>query len=279
MTSLTRRLALAAIAPLALATLTACSRTKAGGPVVLNGRIEAPTVDLSPKVAGRVVEVKVREGDRFKAGDLLVTLDLGETGLTVERDRQGLLAAEQRLRDLETGSRKPEIAAAEAEVVDRRAAADLAKKELARQEQLMARKVGVARDLDRARVELERATAALRVSEERLALAREGFRQHQTEGARAEVDRAAAVLAQSETVAREREIRAPADGVVLHRIAEPGLLLGAGQAALTMAFADRLYVTLRAVEKHVTSIFSKLDLPASTDDHRRVLAVLLFLRG
>jgi len=37
-------------------------------------------------------------------------------------------------------------------------------------------------------------------------------------------------------------------------------------------------VTLRAVEKHVTSIFSKLDLPATTDDHRRVLAVLLFFR-
>ena len=45
------------------------------------------------------------------------------------------------------------------------------------------------------------------------------------------------------------------------------------------AIADRMFVTLRAVEKHVTSIFSKLDLPASTDDHRRVLAVLLFLRG
>jgi DNA-binding NarL/FixJ family response regulator len=45
------------------------------------------------------------------------------------------------------------------------------------------------------------------------------------------------------------------------------------------AIADRLFVTPRAVEKHVTSIFSKLDLPTSTDDHRRVLAVLTFLRG
>jgi DNA-binding NarL/FixJ family response regulator/class 3 adenylate cyclase len=44
------------------------------------------------------------------------------------------------------------------------------------------------------------------------------------------------------------------------------------------AIADRMFVTLRAVEKHVTSIFSKLDLPASADDHRRVLAVLRFLR-
>jgi DNA-binding NarL/FixJ family response regulator/class 3 adenylate cyclase len=45
------------------------------------------------------------------------------------------------------------------------------------------------------------------------------------------------------------------------------------------AIADRLYVTPRAVEKHVTSIFSKLDLPATTEDHRRVLAVLAFVQG
>src|SRR5690349_21011874 len=44
------------------------------------------------------------------------------------------------------------------------------------------------------------------------------------------------------------------------------------------AIAQKLVVTLRAVEKHVTSIFSKLDLPASAEDHRRVLAVLTFLR-
>ena len=44
------------------------------------------------------------------------------------------------------------------------------------------------------------------------------------------------------------------------------------------AIAERLFVTLRAVEKHVTSIFVKLHLPATTDDHRRVLAVLAFLQ-
>jgi len=44
------------------------------------------------------------------------------------------------------------------------------------------------------------------------------------------------------------------------------------------AIADRLFVTLRAVEKHVTNIFGKLGLPATTDDHRRVLAVLAYLK-
>ena len=45
------------------------------------------------------------------------------------------------------------------------------------------------------------------------------------------------------------------------------------------AIADKLVVTLRAVEKHVTSIFAKLHLPASEQDHRRVLAVLTFLQS
>jgi DNA-binding NarL/FixJ family response regulator len=45
------------------------------------------------------------------------------------------------------------------------------------------------------------------------------------------------------------------------------------------AIAEQLVVTERAVEKHVTSIFGKLDLAPAPEDHRRVLAVLAFLRG
>jgi DNA-binding NarL/FixJ family response regulator len=43
------------------------------------------------------------------------------------------------------------------------------------------------------------------------------------------------------------------------------------------AIAEALVVTERAVEKHVTSIFSKLDLPPTVEDHRRVLAVLKYV--
>ena len=43
------------------------------------------------------------------------------------------------------------------------------------------------------------------------------------------------------------------------------------------AIASELVVTERAVEKHVTGIFGKLDLPATAEDHRRVLAVLAYL--
>ena len=43
------------------------------------------------------------------------------------------------------------------------------------------------------------------------------------------------------------------------------------------AIGERLVITERAVQKHVTSIFMKLDLPQSADDHRRILAVLAYL--
>jgi DNA-binding NarL/FixJ family response regulator/class 3 adenylate cyclase len=45
------------------------------------------------------------------------------------------------------------------------------------------------------------------------------------------------------------------------------------------AISERMFITPRAVEKHVTSIFHKLRLPATSEDHRRVLAVLTFLRA
>jgi len=45
------------------------------------------------------------------------------------------------------------------------------------------------------------------------------------------------------------------------------------------AVARQLFVTEAAVNKHVRSIFAKLDLPQDTDDHRRVLAVLAYLRA
>jgi DNA-binding NarL/FixJ family response regulator len=54
-------------------------------------------------------------------------------------------------------------------------------------------------------------------------------------------------------------------------------LMAEGRSNAAMAAA--LGVSERAVEKHVTAIFSKLDLPLAAADHRRVLAVLAFLRS
>jgi DNA-binding NarL/FixJ family response regulator len=79
----------------------------------------------------------------------------------------------------------------------------------------------------------------------------------------------------SQLLARRR------DDSVLDRITarEQEVLALMAQGYSNQAIADRLVITVRAVEKHVTSIFDKLGLPATNDSHRRVLAVLAFLRS
>jgi HlyD family secretion protein len=222
--------------------------------VHLNGRLEAPLVDLAPKVSGRVISVAVKEGDRVKAGDLLVTLDLGDTALAVERDRHGVESARARLQDLSVGSRRAEVASAEAQLADRQAAVELAEREMQRQQLLLSKAVGAERDFDRAKTDLERAQAAARISEEQLALTREGFRRWQTAQARSEVDKAQTLLRQSEVVANERELRAPADGMVTHKMVEPGQLLAAGQTGMTLALTGRLYVRTFVPETKIGAV-------------------------
>jgi len=51
------------------------------------------------------------------------------------------------------------------------------------------------------------------------------------------------------------------------------------QGSSNQGIADRLTITVRAVEKYVSSIFGKLGLPSSASESRRVLAVLLYLRS
>jgi len=51
------------------------------------------------------------------------------------------------------------------------------------------------------------------------------------------------------------------------------------QGRSNKAIAEQLVITVRAVQKHVTSIFGKLNLPSTDDDHRRILAVLTYLRA
>ena len=163
--------------------------------------------------------------------------------VAVDRDREGVKSAEARYQDLAEGSRRPEILAAEADVADKRVAAragETAARPPARAARR--RRSGRRATSTSRRPESTAPPRGLKASEERLKLTVEGFRKFQTEQAQHDVGRAKSVLTQSETVAREAEIRAPADGVILHRIAEPGLLLSAGQPALTMAFANRLYV-------------------------------------
>jgi DNA-binding NarL/FixJ family response regulator len=79
----------------------------------------------------------------------------------------------------------------------------------------------------------------------------------------------------SQLLSKRRE-RGPLDEITA-REREVLELMAEGRS--NQGIADRLEISERGVQKHVTSIFERLGIPAGTDDHRRVLAVLTFLRA
>jgi DNA-binding NarL/FixJ family response regulator len=76
-----------------------------------------------------------------------------------------------------------------------------------------------------------------------------------------------------------READGPSQAIATLTARERETLELIAQGRTNAAIARELVVTLGAVEKHISNIFSKLDLSATDDDHRRVLAVLTFLRA
>ena len=211
-----------ALVCLALAGAAACRQAADPNLIRLNGRIEAVMVDISPKVTGRVREVLVREGERVKAGDVLIRLDLGETTLSVARDRSQVAAAEARVRDLEAGSRTSEIAAAEADVRDRKAALAIPRRSVAAAVHARAQGRNRAPYVERATTEVERLKANVSGSESRLKLLREGAR---LESGAAGAGRRGARENRASSSRRRWSTKAsprPADAIVVHRFAEPG---------------------------------------------------------
>ena len=81
-----------------------------------------------------------------------------------------------------------------------------------------------------------------------------------------------------EVVAQLVARRGPASPVAQLTPREREVLELMAEGRSNQAIGERMFITQRAVEKHVTSIFTKLRLPADAGDHRRVLAVLAFLR-
>jgi DNA-binding NarL/FixJ family response regulator len=71
------------------------------------------------------------------------------------------------------------------------------------------------------------------------------------------------------------------NGGPLERLTErEGEVLGLmAEGKTNRAISQQLYMSERAVERHVTAIFTKLELPVTDQDHRRVLAVLAYMKG
>ncbi|MDH5283054.1 MAG: efflux RND transporter periplasmic adaptor subunit [Gemmatimonadota bacterium] len=231
----------APILPALLALLFACGRTGADGPT-FPGTVELDESDHAPLVGGRIVEVRVTEGDTVTTGDTLALLVRAGLPEAVEQRVAQLSSMRARLADLRRGSREAEIARAQAD-------ADAAEAEVARTARDLTRVQEMAKDGAVSPQELDAATTAAATAARRrdaaratLELAREGTREDQIRAAEADVRTAEAQLRSARADIGELAVIAAVDGVVLSKNADPGEVVPAGTTIVTVGIVGRRWV-------------------------------------
>jgi HlyD family secretion protein len=231
------------------------------------GTLEMVEVDLAPMQPARVLEMRVREGDTVRAGQVLAVLEQAATEAQVPQTESRVSSAQARLRDLQAGPRAAEIARAQAELRARQAEADRAARELQRIRALEEAGAISRQALDNARAAASLADAQRDAARESVRVLRDGARSEQVEAARAEVSGAEAALQAARRTAGELTLVAPADGVVITRIAEPGEVLGAGQPALTLGDPRRPWTRVYVAPAALALLRTGQTLTATLDGH------------
>ncbi len=212
-----------------------------------NGRIEAVEIDIATKLAGRIKELRVSEGDGVTAGQVLAIMDTEqleaqkrEAEAQLRRAKIGISTAQSLVTQ-----REAERNAAIAVVAQREAELDAAEKKLARTEQLARNDNASLQSLDDDRARMQGAKAALSAAEAQRAASESaiGAAQSQVVDAEASVEAAQATIQRIEADLNDSILKAPRDGRVQYRVAQPGEVLAPGGRLLNVIDLGDVYMT------------------------------------
>lgn len=212
-----------------------------------NGRIEAVEIDISARLAGRLKDVLVREGDFVEVGKVIALMDIEQLNAQKrEADAQLTRAriAIDTAKSLVT-QRQAEKDAASAVVSQNDVQLQSARRRLERSAQLF--KSGTVSDqtLDDDRARVDGAVAALGAAKANLSAsdAAIGTAKAQVVDAEAAVEAAQATVARIEADLRDSELKAPRSGRVQYLVAQPGEVIAAGGRVLNMLDIGDVFMT------------------------------------
>ena len=217
----------------------------------VTGTIEAIQVDVSAKIAGRIAERPVNEGDRVVAGQLLVRLDEAELAAEVRRQEAAVRTAQSALNDLLAGARREEMEDARAALQSASATREWTERDFRRAEGLFRQTLIAAQEVDRARQAYEVAAAQEKSARQKLLLLEAGSRPDQVEAARGQLAQARNALDMARTRLKEMTILSPLDGVVLRKNLEVGELANPGVPILTLMKPSDIWVRAYVPEEEV----------------------------
>ena len=189
---------------------------------VLQGQAETSDYRISSKVPSRVKELRVKSGDKVKAGDTLVIMDSPEVEAKMMQASAAEAAAKAIEQKAQNGARQQEIQGAFELWQKAQAGLEVAEKTYARVSRLFDEGVIPAQKRDEAEAQLKAMQATEKAARSQYEMAREGARREDKAAAAAQVARAQGAVTEVQGYMKETVLLATADGTVTQVLPEGG---------------------------------------------------------
>jgi HlyD family secretion protein len=210
--------------------------------LTLYGNVDIRTVNLSFRVAGRLSDVRVDEGDSVQAGDVVGLLDDAPYQTALQQAKASVAVAQAKLDLMHDGYRNEETAQVKAQVAQLKSALDYADS-FYRRQQSVVKSGGVSMNqLEDARTLRNQAQANLQAAQDKLRQYRTGNRPQEIKQAAAALEEARAQYAQAALNVSDTRLITPSAGTILTRAVEPGTMLSAGSSVLTLSLTQPVWV-------------------------------------
>jgi HlyD family secretion protein len=236
------------------------SRPESTPPIV--GVVRTTEVRIAPEVAGLLTAIKVRKGDRVRAGDVVAELSAIELTASVGQARAALAAATADRNNVYAGVRAEQVASLKAEIAKAKARLEYAEQQLSRTDTLARSDNASQQALDQAQNDAASARADVAEAKANYDAAVAGPTKEERAIADAQVKAAASALAVLERHLDKTVLRAPADGTVSVIVAELGENIHAGQPVLVIEETGKQWLSFNAREDtlHGLTVGSKVDV-------------------
>ena len=223
-------------------------------PEIMQGQVEASEYRVSSKVPGRILEIRVKEGDYVKVGDTLAILDAPEVRAKMEQARGAEDAASALELKAQNGARKEQIQGAYQVLQQAKAGLEIAEKSYKRIQRLFDEGVMSAQKRDEVFAQYKAMEAQCKAAQSQYDMAVNGARREDKLAAQAQVNRARGAVQEVNSYLGETVQVAQMEGEVSSIYPKVGELVGTGSPIMTISMMNDMWGTFNVREDQLNGL-------------------------
>ena len=223
-------------------------------PDIIQGQVEVTEYRVSSKVPGRILELRVKEGDYVKAGDTLAIIDAPDVRAKMEQAQSAQSAAAALELKAQNGARKEQIQGAYSVLQQAKAGYEIAEKSYNRIQRLYDEGVMSAQKRDEVYANYKAMEAQMKAAQSQYDMAVNGARMEDKLAAAAQVGRAKGAVNEVTSYIHETVQIAQKEGEVADVYPKVGELVGTGSPIMSIAVMDDMWGTFNVREDQLNGM-------------------------